>query len=273
MCERHSGALMFEANGSGGIVMLAMTESNSFSKSKCNNSSASSCPSTRATAEPDATVELLCTLLRSHGGTMTAGQCCSSLYQAHPSCKAAVKAAGGMRALCAKHKQLQYRGSSGGGDEISVMISREPSSADEATTPVMQKKVWGTQQGTTGSAPAATKLSPPRKDTVIMENLGMSALTNDELVALGTDLNRKVKSHQNFARDYYQVRHNSKAKKQLPIGTLTLRKSSGPRMVAIDIETVTVADNPRCPARISLVVLAGDRGKLDVILDEYVLPP
>lgn len=72
----------------------------------------------------ESTIGLLLAMLKSHGGRMAASQCCSSLYEAHPSCKAVVKAAGGLRALCAKHNGLMFQNGSGG-DEICVVVSRK----------------------------------------------------------------------------------------------------------------------------------------------------
>eukprot|EP00656_Telonema_subtile_P018904 TRINITY_DN20268_c0_g1_i1.p1 TRINITY_DN20268_c0_g1~~TRINITY_DN20268_c0_g1_i1.p1 ORF type:complete len:281 (+),score=47.25 TRINITY_DN20268_c0_g1_i1:163-1005(+) len=85
----------------------------------------------RAKAPPAVIESTLCALLAllsDHGGSMAASKCCSFLYEKHPSCKLAVKAAGGLRALCVQHAQeLAFQTNEGSGT-ICVVGAQEAES-------------------------------------------------------------------------------------------------------------------------------------------------
>ena len=82
-------------------------------------------------------IRMMLSTLKDHGGRMAAAQCCSALYMVHPSSKEAVKAAGGLRALCEKHENLLWTEGSGGG---MVTAKPESSEAPEAAPMTAAKK-------------------------------------------------------------------------------------------------------------------------------------
>ena len=82
-------------------------------------------------------IRMMLSTLKDHGNRMAAAQCCSALYRVHPSSKEAVKAAGGLRALCEKHENLLWTEGSGGG---MVTAKPESSEAPEAAPMTAAKK-------------------------------------------------------------------------------------------------------------------------------------
>merc|ERR1712216_120031 len=67
-----------------------------------------SLPAAHNEVTEDTVVASLVMILKQHGGSMPVVHCCTALYKTHPSFKAVVQAAGGFRALCAKHNELLF---------------------------------------------------------------------------------------------------------------------------------------------------------------------